>query len=148
MTDANPTQKAVEQLNSFLRGEISSVETYRKALSTVKDSNIKTQLQECERSHQLRVESLRQRITTLGGKPSEGSGVWGAFAKVVQGGADVMGQDAAIRALETGEDHGLADYRRDIDKLDATVRSFVQSDLLPAQERTHGTMSTLKRTLH
>jgi uncharacterized protein (TIGR02284 family) len=144
----SPTQNAVEQLNSFLRGEISSVETYRQALPTVKDARLRAQLLECESSHKQRVETLRQRILALGGQPSEGSGVWGAFSKLVQGGASLIGDAAAIQALESGEDHGLADYRRDVDKLDIEVRSFVRAELLPAQEKTHRALSVLKHSLH
>lgn len=138
----------IDQLNSFLRGEISSVETYRQALDKVKTQTIRTQLQSVERDHQQRVELIRQRIVQLGGKPSEGSGAWGSWAKLVEGSAAALGETSAVDALETGEDHGLDDYRRDLDKLDADTRRFVEQDLLPAQQRTHGVMSKLKHTLH
>lgn len=141
-------EQVIEQLNSFLRGEISSVETYRQALTRVKDASALGKIQDVERDHQRRVDLLRQRIVQLGGKPSDGSGLWGAWAKAVQGGAVLLGEKAAIEALETGEDHGLADYRRDLAKLDSDTQQFVQADLLPAQVRTHGTMSALKKTLH
>ena len=53
---------------------------------------------------------LRDAIVACGGTPAEGSGAWGTFAKVVEGGAKVFGEKAAVAALEEGEDHGLADY--------------------------------------
>ena len=107
-------------------------------------------LEDNQRSHESRVALLKQRIAQLGGQPVTTSGAWGTFAKVVEGGAKVFGEDAAIKALEEGEDKGRDDYRKTLETLDADTRAFVQSQLLPAQERTHNTLSALKkeRTRH
>lgn len=139
-------ESTIDHLNSFLRGEISAVETYRQAMDKVNDPRAISTLQECQSSHARRVALLRDYITRLGGSPSSDSGAWGGFAKAVQGGAAVFGEDAAIAVLEQGEDHGLADYRRDMDDLDAEARRFVEADLLPEEERTHGALSTLKHS--
>ena len=138
----------VDQLNSFLRGELSAVETYRIALEKLdRGSPNRAQLEACMASHQRRVEKLLGRIQALGGTPAESSGAWGSFATTVESAAAAMSDTMAINALESGEDHGLADYRRDADKLSADVRTFVTNDLLPAQEDTHARMSQLKRAL-
>ncbi|PTL80631.1 demethoxyubiquinone hydroxylase family protein [Vitiosangium sp. GDMCC 1.1324] len=138
----------VETLNSFLRGELSAVETYRQAIDHVSDDRIRSNLEDCLHDHEHRVETLRDRIEKLGGTPSEGSGLWGTFSKLVQGGAALMGEKAAVQALEQGEDLGLADYQRDMDKTHGEARRFVRMELLPAQKRTHERLSRLKRTLH
>lgn len=138
----------VETLNSFLRGEISAVETYRQAIGRVSDERLRSQLEDCMQDHEHRVEAIRERVEKLGGKPVEGSGVWGAFAKLMQGGATLLGDKTAIQALEEGEDHGLADYQRDMDKTHGEARRFVRMELLPSQKRTHERMSRLKKTLH
>ncbi|MFY2562985.1 DUF2383 domain-containing protein [Corallococcus terminator] len=142
------TDKDVETLNSFLRGEISAVETYRQAIGHIEDDVRRRTLEECRLDHEGRVEKLRERILKLEGKPAEGSGVWGAFSKIVQAGADVLGEKAAISALEEGEDHGLRDYERDADKVNGDLRRFVRMELLPAQKSTHKKLSHLKHTLH
>ena len=142
------TDKSVDALNGFLRGEISAVETYRQAIEKLSGSMSRSQLEDCRRSHEMRVNKLRGEVARLGGKPAEGSGPWGAFARLVEGGAKTFGERAAVAALEEGEDHGLKLYRDDLEKLDMTARRFVETDLLPAQEQTHQVMSTLKHTLH
>ncbi len=151
-TTVNYESKAAEQtvdtLNSFLRGEISAVETYRQAIEKIDDPSLRALLQECSRSHEERVAKLQQRVTLLGGSPSEGSGVWGGFAKVVEAGAKIFGVKAALSALEEGEDHGLRLYKDEMDKLDPSTRTFVTSELLPAQQRSHDTMSNLKHSIH
>jgi len=76
------------------------------------------------------------------------SSTWGAFAKLVEAGAKAFGEKAAIAALEEGEDHGLRLYKGDLDKLDAASRVFVETEMLPAQEQTHRTLSALKHAMH
>ncbi len=138
----------VETLNSFLRGEISAVETYRQAIGHVSDGLIRGTLEDCLHDHEHRVEAIRERIEKLGGTPVESSGIWGTFAKLVQTGADVLGEKTAIQALEEGEDHGLSDYQRDLDKTHGEARRFVRMELLPSQKRTHERMSRIKKTIH
>lgn len=143
----NDMQKNVDQLNSFLRGEISAVETYRQALEALDKSAYRPQLAQCKQSHEQRVALLTQQIRSLGGQPADSSGAWGAFAKLVEGGAAALGDKAAIAVLEEGEDHGIADYSRDVDKLDPTVRSMVAQKIMPLQRETHAHMSALKNQL-
>jgi len=143
----NDSSKTFDTLNEFLRGEISAVETYRQAIEKLSGSPNRSLLEECRRSHEQRVAKLKDHVRRLGGEPSQGSGAWGAFAKLVEGGAKVLGEATAIAALEEGEDHGLKLYRGDLSKLDAASRELVQSDLLVAQEQTHRSMSTLKKTI-
>lgn len=139
------SNKNVDQLNSFLRGERSAVDAYEKALQKIEDSPVRAQLQSCLESHQKRVEALIARISALGGIAAETSGAWGTLTNVIEGAAAAFSEKAAIAALESGEDHGLADYKRDLPNLPTDLRGLVFSELLPAQEFTHARMSELKR---
>jgi hypothetical protein len=138
----------VEQLNSFLRGEMSAVETYRQVLDKVMDIAARAQLEQCQISHQHRVDMLRERIIGLGGQPAETSGTWGALAKLAEAGAGMFGAKAAIDVLEEGEDHGLKDYKNHLGGLDADSRFFVERELLPAQSQTHFAVRTIKHSVH
>lgn len=140
-------QKSVEQLNSFLRGEISAVETYRMALEALKTSAYVPKLTECKQSHEQRVAILTEEIRKLGGTPAESSGAWGTFAKLIEGGAAVLGEKTAIAALEEGEDHGNADYKADVQKLEGEARSVIEQKVVPLQLRSHASMSALKKQL-
>ena len=143
-------KSSVDQLNSFLRGEISAVETYRMALDKIDaTSPERADVEACLSSHQERVVALRDAILQLGGTPADSSGPWGVFAKAVEGTAKAFGDRAAIAALEEGEDHGLRDYRDELDDddLDVQSRSFLTAQLLPAQQATHDRMSALKHRM-
>jgi osmotically-inducible protein OsmY len=142
------TSSVGDQLNSFLRGELAAVETYRMALEKLdKNSTARTELEACKRSHEERVALLRDEILKRGGSPSTSSGPWGVFARIIEGGARAFGDKTAIAALEEGEDHGLRDYKDDLDRLEPDLRTIVQSKLLQLQEQTHSRMSALKRSL-
>lgn len=142
------TKSSIEQLNSFLRGEISAVETYQMALEKVDDiSTARDELLVNLKSHQDRVMMLQDAIEAAGGEPATGSGPWGAFAKVVEGGAKILGKKAAIAALEEGEDHGVKDYKIDVNDLEPEARMMLETKLRPAQQQTHDRLSALKHRM-
>lgn len=136
--------RSIDTLNSLLKGEISATETYRQAIEKLDDQRL-LPLQDNLECHGRRVIALSTRISAMGGKPAQGSGLWGAFARLVEGGAKVFGKDAAIAALEEGEDRGLADYRKCLTDLDPVSRRLVEDELFPAQMGTHRVMSELKK---
>lgn len=144
------TDATIEKLNKLLRGELSAVETYEQAIDKIagseEDVNATT-LEECKRSHEERAEMLRQQVLRLGGEPSESSGPWGGFARLVEGGARVLGVKPAIAALEEGEDHGKRLYADVADDVAPSTREFIRASLLPEQERTHAALSALKHRL-
>jgi hypothetical protein len=144
MMDVTGTEQSLNNLEALCRGELAAVETYNTALSSASLGHFRSQLIQCQRSHQNRVHLLGWRIHLLGGTPPESSGAWGVFAKAVEGAATVIGEKAAISALEEGEDHGLNEYRSRLHELDADTQDFIQARLLPAQAETHGIARALK----
>ena len=144
--DTRKQTKDVDQLNSFLRGEISAVETYTQAIDKLSDEpNVRAKLAACRESHSQRAALLKAEVQRRGGTPADGSGAWGSFAQLVEGGAKMFGRKAAIAALEEGEDHGRDDYRSDLSGLSPEVRRLVESQLLPKQMQTHDIVSNLKQ---
>ena len=139
--------EAVEQLKSFCRGEISAVETYRQALQVTPEPWVAEQLWSNMLSHEERIRLLSLRIIELDGDPPAGSGVWGAFARVLEGAATALGEKPALSLLEEGEDHGLKDYRADLTKLDGESCQLVCDLILPAQELTLESVSRIRQQL-
>ena len=146
-TSTNPSdEKTVSALNELLRGELSAVESYDKAMPAVKDDPVlQADLAECRASHDARASRIRAAIVQVGGRPSESSGAWGLFAKGVATGAKVLGWKSVIAALEEGEDHGLKEYKELLPKFDTSLQRLVSSELYPQQVRTHSIVSALKR---
>src|SRR5262245_53559837 len=97
------TPKGLECLNSLLRGELSATETYQQALAKVGNDPKAAELRRIHEEHRDAANTLRQHIHAHGGKPDQGSGTWGKFAKAVEGTAKLFGQTAALKALKEGE---------------------------------------------
>jgi uncharacterized protein (TIGR02284 family) len=128
----------VKTLNSLLRGEISATETYQQALEKVGDDPGAADLRRIHVEHREAANTLRQHVHSHGGKPDQGSGAWGTFAKAVEGVAKVFGNTAALKALKEGEEHGLKQYESALKdpNLPADCHSLISSQLLP-QTREH-----------
>ncbi len=135
----------IENLNSFLRGERSAVETYNQAIEKIDDPAVKQRLQQLCASHEARMRQLEARVQSLGGTPDQSSGAWGSFAKLVQGGANMFGKSAAVSALEEGEDHGKRLYEDHVDELSNETREFIRGQIMPEQRRTHDALSQMQR---
>jgi len=137
----------VDQLNSFLRGELSAIETYRLALDRLDQSEFRPSLVQCTRSHEERARLLTEAILGRGGEPADSSGAWGSLVRMLERSAAALSESAAVAVLEEGEDHGRDDYLRDLDNLEPSARQLVEFAILPEQRRTHDTIRAVKRSL-
>lgn len=104
------TSRTTEILNSLLRGELSAIETYSKAIHKFPEAGAVRILERIRADHLHSVSTLRDLIHRDGGHPSTDSGTWGAFAKTVESAASMLGHNSAIAALKQGEKHGLGEY--------------------------------------
>lgn len=137
----------IDQLNSFLRGELSAAETYRLALDRLQQSQHRPTLAQCSRSHEERARLLTEAILGRGGEPAYSSGAWGSLVRMLERSAASISESAAVAALEEGEDHGRDDYLRDLEELDPSARQLVEFAILPEQRRTHDSIKAVKRSL-
>lgn len=118
-------------LDSLLRGEMSAVETYRQVNEKFGGEPELKSIHDFQLDHRDAASKLWQHIEKHGGKPSEGSGAWGAFAKAITGSAKLLGNTAALKALKEGEEHGLKEYQDALKdaKLPADCRDLIQGFL-------------------
>jgi uncharacterized protein (TIGR02284 family) len=127
--------RAVAQLNSLLRGEISAVQTYDQAIQKLGDERASeaAELRRIAQEHGEHAQELRARVRTLGGDPDDSAGAWGGLVQAIEGASKLLGDASALKALREGEEHGLRDYRDALSELDLESRRLVQDVLLPAQ---------------
>jgi uncharacterized protein (TIGR02284 family) len=140
------TTTDVTALNSLLRGEMSAIETYRQAVEKMGDSGVGVEaLRGLQRDHRDAADALWHHIEKHGGKPSEGSGPWGAFAKTVEGAATLLGNTAALKALKEGEEHGLKDYQDALE--DKNLPADCQALLRGLMSTQSGHIATIDRLM-
>lgn len=138
----------LKELNSLLKGELSALDTYAQAMKKVDEHpDLFSVLQNARMSHEMRSRKLAQKVLDLGGVPATSAGAWGAIAKLIEGGATLFGDKAAIAALEEGEDKGLKDYENALAKTTGPIASMIQNELLPEQRRSHDAISSLKKMM-
>jgi uncharacterized protein (TIGR02284 family) len=134
-TTTNTTDVAA--LNSLLRGEMSAIETYRQALEKAGTEPGAQDLHRFAKDHRDAADNLWHHIEQHGGKPSEGSGAWGSWAKAVEGTAKLFGNAAAFKALKEGEEHGLKDYQSALENKDLAPECLTLIRGLIDKQREH-----------
>jgi hypothetical protein len=145
-------EASIRTLIAFLRDEVATVASYRRALPGFAEAPDGEELRACLASHERRIATLEQRIRFLGGDPNdheeEGGEDDDASVPPPVPGLSVGGDagDAAISALEASEDRGLKHYLDDVCKLDRDTRSLVAREILPEQVRTYDSLTDLKLT--
>lgn len=135
-------------LDSILRGELASVETYNQTIEKFAGKIESSDLIKIRDEHQEHVVVLSEHVTRAGGKPSTSSGPWGTFTQLFVAGAKLVGPETALAALKTGEQHGIEQYEKAIERKDlpADTVSGIRDKLLP-QARGHiGTLDRLIAT--
>jgi uncharacterized protein (TIGR02284 family) len=135
----------VKQLNEVLRGELSAVETYQQALGKVKGQPEAARIEPMLRNHQEAVTKLQQEVQKAGGTPSTDSGAWGTWAETVMGSAKIFGDEAALKALKEGEQHGIKEYQETLQNrnVSQSAKDLITNQLLPAQQRHVQTLDEL-----
>lgn len=127
----------MKQIDELIRGEIAAVESFDTVINKVKDPAELDRLSEIRQDHQMAVEKLKSLVGTDFNDEIDGSGPWGAFTTAFAGGASFFGDEAAIRALQVGEQHGLNEYQEALadDGVKPEVKELIRSELIPSQER-------------
>lgn len=136
-----PDTATIEQLTRIDALERSFVACYEVAIAQISDPYVRQQIEECQRSHQMRADILVEEIEDLGGHRDPEQ-----LDAAIAIGDNVIGEAASIARLLLLEDLVLAGYRvKLIEGLDYDVRDLVQGDILPEQERTHAILSSLQQ---
>ncbi|RYD45640.1 MAG: DUF2383 domain-containing protein [Verrucomicrobiaceae bacterium] len=131
------TRNCVSACNKLLRGEISAIETYQQALEKFADSPHRATIDQILDDHRKSADALRKHIADMGGTADTESGLWGQFAKAVEGTAKLMGDGPAIAALKQGEEHGISEYKEAINDpgVMAEAKVMYRDTLIPRLQK-------------
>lgn len=143
---ARPTNNEATQLDDLIRGEMSAVKAYDTALDGMKAGAEKTRLEGIRADHQSAVDRLSK---FAAGKPDiledvESSGAWGSFASAWTKGGKLMGNETALKALQTGEEHGISEYKEALDdkSIPQNLKAQIKTEMLPKQQKHIETLKT------
>lgn len=137
--------QGLDTLKSLHRGEISATETYGQAIDRLEKDPAVNELTTIRNEHREFANELRQHVHQLGEKPDQDSGVWGTWAKLVEGTATMLGKAATLKALKEGEEHGLNSYQDALKEDIPTVcKDAIRNTLIP---RTRQHIAVLDRLM-
>lgn len=139
------TQSAFGDLDTLLQSELAAIAAYTEALEKIHDKHAADVLTECRTSHLERSKTLRDAIVSMGEKPTDSAGPWGAIASLVTKGAVNLGDKAIITALEEGEDIGSDDYEWFLVNMHGDHRKLVKEYIVPEQQATHEKLTRLAK---
>lgn len=127
----------MKQIESLIRGEMSAVKSIDVILSKIENETEKSELSSIRQDHVQAVDKLKRYSGSEFREETQSSGPWGAFSQAFTGGASFFGDKAALRALKVGEEHGRNEYQEALSSgnLDAELKTVIQNELLPNQER-------------
>ncbi len=142
----NSNESSIICLNSMLQGELAAIETYQQAIARVQGTGKIVELRRIHEEHREAANMLRKHIRAFDGTPVQGSGAWGAWAKLCEGAATLLGETAVLQALKAGEEQGADDYQEAAcdEALSPDCQSLILDWLIP-QTQEH--VATLKRLL-
>ncbi len=126
-------ENCIKVCNGLLRGELSAVETYGKAIEKFEGSFARAELLRIQTEHRKSVNRLTGNVRDMGGEPETDSGAWGLFANTVQGAANLFGTESAIESLRTGEELGRGGYEEALEDENVMdfCKSMIREELLP-----------------
>ncbi len=128
--------QGIEDLNALLKDELAAIETYNQGLAKFQDKQGIDVLRGCQQSHIERANKLRQAISKLDGKPTDHIAVGGEFGKLVMSGANKIGDQAIILALQTDEGEWSANYEWRLVNTHGDHRPLIKDELFPQQQAT------------
>jgi len=132
------------QMDDLIRGEMAAVKSYNQILSDIKDQNEKKKLEKIRTDHETAVSKLKSYASKDVLEDTKTAGAWGLFAKTWTGGAKLMGNEAALKALKEGEEHGISEYKEALEDetLKPEVKQMIRTQFLPKQEEHLKTINT------
>lgn len=135
MSPSFANKESVDEINELLRGELSAIDTYQQALKKLGDEPGAKDLKQMLANHRKAAKKLSSAITKLNGTPSKDAGLWGAWSQTVVGSAKLLGDQAALKALKEGEEHGLKEYESALqnDEVPSNVKNMIKETFISQQ---------------
>lgn len=148
MKPSADVEDCIAVCNSLLRGELSAIETYAKAIAKFPQEPEIPSLEAIRDEHVNATLLLEENVRSMGGIPHSESGAWGVFAKGIQNAANLFGENSALQSLQAGEEHGRKEYLDALENEDVLpeCKALIRDELLPRIDRHLAILKNLKKS--
>jgi uncharacterized protein (TIGR02284 family) len=136
MSTVTDSKEVVSKLNNLIELDYDAIAAYQSAIERLENQSYKTKLGEFLADHQRHITELSKAVREEGGEPQSD----GDAKKVLTKGkvvlADLMGDEAILKAMKTNEDQTTSKYEKALtDGFPESIQPILQKGL--ADERRH-----------
>lgn len=133
------------QMDDLIRGEMAAVKSYTTVLGDMKAGPQKTKLEKIKADHENAVSKLKGFASADVKEDTTSSGAWGSFASTWTKGAQIIGNDTALKALTQGEEHGITEYKEALEdeNVKPELKQMIKTQFIPKQEEHLKTIKSL-----
>lgn len=143
-------EHCIDVCNSILRGEISAIEAYDKAIEKFPNEEETEILRQIREEHKISVRFLKENVLEMHGLPETNSGSWGSFTSAIQTTANFFGEESALRSLQQGEELGRSAYEDALadENVMPDCKRLMRDRLLPAVNQHISKLETISEALN
>jgi hypothetical protein len=144
-TEKNVEAMEPSQMDDLIRGEMAAVKSYTTVLGDMKAGPQKTKLEKIRADHENAVSKLKGFATKDVKEDTTSAGAWGSFASTWTKGAQIIGNETALKALTQGEEHGISEYKEALEdeKVKPELKQMIKTQFIPKQEEHLKTIKSL-----
>lgn len=153
LTDKIPSKEDIKNMTSdntiteILKGETSAVEAYENLEDEFSSGVYGQRIKEMKSHHQDALNFWKKQAKREALNTEPGSGVWGTVVKTFVNVSKVIGEDTALKALKTGEEHGLKFYQGLLSDSDLSPlqKEQIRNKFIPEHQSHITTLSSLTK---
>ncbi len=141
------TEKSDSDINEIIRGEFSAAEAYEQVMEKVTDFPEKVRLKGFYTEHNRAVSFWRAQSQEVA--PVKSSSVWGTVVEAFVGTSKMLGEEAALKVLKTGEEYGLSNYEKMLnsDELSSHHKLEIREKFIPKQKLHIASLNSLIKNM-
>lgn len=124
------SQQLIDRLNKLLMLDHDAVEAYQQAIDRMDSATCRNKLSEFQNDHRRHIDELKKCIAQFGGTPKDRTDVKGFFIKGMTSLQSMMGDEMALKAMQTNEKLTNRTYQDALDDLQMPedIRLLVQKN--------------------
>lgn len=146
--EMHPESIRNDDIDEIIRGEISAVDAYEQVMDKVTEDPEAFRLNQFKLDHENAVQFWKKEARANGRVPETSSRVWGTVVEAFVGSSKLIGEETALKALRTGEEHGLSNYEKmlESDRLSNFQKSEIRNTFIPRQQRHIESINAILKT--
>ncbi len=137
--------KKEKTIAKILRGEVSACEAYDQAIEKIEDFPERSTLAKIRNDHHEAANFWKAQANIQRVDQDKDSGAWGSVVKSFVGASKLFGDNATLKAIKEGEEHGLSNYEDMLENEEVTIaqKQKIRTYFIPRQQNHISTLNSM-----